>query len=185
MGQTQIDNLMQAASNGDKKAFGDLADIAQSNLYRFALASGLPPHLAGEAVQETLLRAYKHRRKWQPEARAMTWLCGIALNVTREYRRKRSRAEIGMDTQALIALGGAAEDSHPAEKAENLAALGRALELLPDRQREVLTCRYLRDMDVRTTAQVMACAEGTVKATTASALSSLRTILDKLARPER
>ncbi len=178
MSPEQFDNLMQAASRGDKKAFGQLANTAQDNLYRFALSAGLPGHLAAEAVQETLLRAYRLRKKWQQDSRAMTWLCGIALNVTREYRRKCNRAETGVEVGALIGLAGSTNEVNQAEHAENLAALARALEQLPDRQREALSCRYLRQMDVKTTAEIMACAEGTVKATTAAALSNLRTIMN-------
>ena len=48
---------------------------------------------------------------------------------------------------------------------------------LPRRQREAVVLRYLVDLSVSETAAVMGCAEGTVRALTSQALSSLRTQL--------
>ncbi|MCD6303833.1 MAG: hypothetical protein J7M21_02595, partial [Planctomycetes bacterium] len=48
---------------------------------------------------------------------------------------------------------------------------------MPDRQRETIACRYLRQMSVRQTARVMGCAEGTIKAAALAGLKNLRKAL--------
>jgi RNA polymerase sigma-70 factor (ECF subfamily) len=60
---------------------------------------------------------------------------------------------------------------------EELGQLMEAVGELPPRQREAIACRYLRRMTVRETAEVMGCAEGTVKSAVSAALERLR---DKL-----
>ena len=53
-----------------------------------------------------------------------------------------------------------------------------ALDRLPPRQRAAVVLRYLGDLTVADIAEVMACAEGTVKATLHQALRNLRVDLD-------
>ncbi len=165
-----ITTWMDQAASGNDSAFGQLAGAVQDDLYRFALAHGLPADDAADAVQETLLRAYCMRGRWRPGGEAMTWLWGICMNVVREMlRRRRSHPVQGLD---LSLLAGPAEATSPGDP--DLAALASAIDRLPARQREALVCRYLRRMSVRDTAAGMGCAEGTVKAAVAAALENLR-----------
>ena len=86
-----ITTWMDQAASGDDAAFGHLADAVQDDLYRFALAHGLRRDDAADAVQETLLRAYRMRSRWRPGGEAMTWLWGICMNVVREARRQAAQ----------------------------------------------------------------------------------------------
>lgn len=171
--------LMARAAAGDAGAFGQLAAAVQDALFRFALAHGLARADAAEAVQETLLRAYRRRHAWQAGRSVDPWLYGIAMNVVREFRRRRRRAAASGIDLDIVAAAGAANAG--AEEHADLARLAAAIAGLPDRQREALTCRHLRQMSVRETAEAMGCAEGTVKAAVAAALENLRTHL----RPNR
>jgi len=165
-----IDQLMDLAAAGDGDAFGRLALAMQDELFRFALAHGLAPADAAECVQETLLRAYRGRKQWRSGARAGPWLLAIAMNVVREFRRKRRGYLGGIDLEALAC------DAAPsrAQQAARLRPLAAAIDALPPRQREAIACRYLRQMSVRETAAAMGCAEGTVKASVSAALKKLR-----------
>jgi RNA polymerase sigma factor (sigma-70 family) len=160
---------MDAAASGDDAAFGRLAGAVQDDLYRFGLANGLRCEDAAEAVQETLLRAYRVRRRWRTGGDAMTWLYGICMNVVREARRRRR----GDPVQGLD-LGGFAGGQDAAGGSGDMSDLLAAIDRLPARQREALVCRYLRRMSVRDTAAAMGCAEGTIKAAVAAALENLR-----------
>jgi len=168
---------MDRASAGDDAAFASLAAATQDELFRLFLAGGLGRADAAEAVQETFLRAYRRRRAWRAGGDAAAWLGGIAMNVAREFRRsRRRRPAAGIDLDALA--GGTTGDG-PAAAAlrAELARLAAAVDRLPRRQREALTCRYLRQFSVRQTAAVMGCAEGTVKAATAAALENLKRLM--------
>jgi RNA polymerase sigma-70 factor (ECF subfamily) len=163
--------LMDRAAGGDEAAFGRLARCTQDGLYRFALAQLLPGADAAEVVQETLVRAWRGLARWRRGADATAWLYGIAMNVVREMRRRRRRdVPVAIDPELLAADEA---DSAAVDEAD-LAALAAHLAELPPRQREAVTCRYLRQMSVRQTAEAMGCAEGTVKAAVFAALRSLR-----------
>ena len=167
---------MDQALAGDGQAFGRLAGAVQDDLFRLAISQGLTKTDAGEAVQETLLRAWRGRQKWISGRDAVAWLAGIAMNVVRERRRRRPMAVL--DPALLAAaemVGGDAETD-----AVDLGELAGAMAALAPRQREAVTCRYLLRMSVRETALTMGCAEGTVKAAVAAALANLRKHIDSV-----
>lgn len=171
----ELSRRMDRAGNGDDDAFASLAIGVQDDLFRFCLAHGLGDHDAAEATQETLLRAYRARDRWRNGRDALAWMRGIALNVVRETRRARGRRRIVGDSP-LAHLSGEPTDRPDARaEAENeLGRLSRCVDALPERQREAVTCRFLRHMSIRETAEVMGCAEGTVKAAVHAALSNLQ-----------
>lgn len=177
---------MQQASSGNDEAFGVLSVAAQDELFRLCLANGLAREDAVEATQEVFLRAYAARSKWQRDSDAMSWLCGIAINVVRERRRMRWRGgswiDIGLDAIQNLAVQMAVDDPSSYEEvwgSEQLEQLLEAVAGLPPRQREAVACRYLRRMSIRETAEAMGCAEGTVKSAVAAALVTLRELLQR------
>ena len=182
---SDIDRLMDRAASGDRGAFGDLSTASQDGLYRFTLAQGLRTADAAEAVQETLLRAYRARGSWRRGGRVRAWLRGIAMNVVRETRRGRRREKVGLDLDALAVAAGDAPGDADQDAADRLGPLAAAIEALPPRQREVVACRFILHMSVRQTAQAMGCAEGTVKATVSAALAAMRERLRPRGEPDK
>ena len=61
-----------------------------------------------------------------------------------------------------------------------MAALAR----LPGRQRACVVLRYFEELDVRETAALLGCSEGTVKSQTSRALDSLRAMFEDASRDE-
>lgn len=60
-------------------------------LYRFALLQLRDPHLAEDAVQETLLAAVSAKSQFAGKSSARTWLTGILKHKIADLMRKRSR----------------------------------------------------------------------------------------------
>ena len=178
---SRINALMEQASSGDDVAFGTLAREVQDELFRLAGALGLRRDDAAEATQEALLRAYANRSRWKPGTDAMPWLCGIAVNVARESRRREKRKALFLRLAWQEASGREAEiQMAPGDglDGERARLVGDAMACLPERQREAVACRYLRRMSIRETALAMGCAEGTVKSAVSAALERLRTVLE-------
>jgi len=179
--RSESGELMDRAAAGDDEAFSRLASLVQDRLYRFALAHLLNPADAAEATQEALLRAYQARRRWRPGGDAVAWMYGVTMNVVREMWRRRKASHLnGSVLEAWLSVGRLAVGGRDGEDEvrEQLDALARAIASLPPRQREAVSCRYLRQLDTRQTAAVMGCAEGTVKAAVHAALGNLRAILN-------
>lgn len=166
---------MNAAAEGDRASFGRLAEALQDDLLRLALALGLRRHDAEEAVQEAFCRAWSGRSRWRSGGDPKLWMSGFVVNVAREVRRRRGNGHASLEPELLRSLAGGGESA--VQSAERLALLADAVADLPPRQREAVACRYLRQLNVRQTAEVMNCAEGTVKAATAAAMKNLREVL--------
>ncbi|HET6428763.1 MAG TPA: RNA polymerase sigma factor [Phycisphaerae bacterium] len=171
--RSEADVLMARGADGDAQAFARLAELTAEAVYRFALAH-LPPGLRNEAEdvrQETYLRGWRRRKAFRKGGRALGWLLGIALNVVREQRRRRRHLPL----PDAFRLAG----PDPPGPDDRIGRLARALEALPDRQREAVACRFLRGMSVAETARAMGCAEGTVKATVFKAVANLQRIMSE------
>ncbi len=101
---------------------------------------------AEDAVQETLLRAWRHHERFQGRCRLDCWLHRIATNVCVDMLNARSKRAEPVDPASLQSapLEGAA-DTDPAEQTLTdeafRLALVVAIERLPARQRAVLALR--------------------------------------------
>ena len=125
MTQSEIDNLMLKATEGDDDAFGELAAAVQDRLYRFALSQGFTSALAADTVQETLMRAYRMRKKWKSTKSVSSWLFGITMNVVRERRRKRKHLEFGISEQMMNIVGDPGDAAGMMVKSENLLTVAK------------------------------------------------------------
>lgn len=121
--------------------------------------------LAEDAVQGTMLRVFLH---WEsaraaPEAYSRKTL----VNVCRDYWRRRDPSlrelRLGLkEAQAAESKIGDEVASFTDEVAEH-DAIVRALQSLPERQRDVLTLRFFFDLSVEQVAELLEIPEGSVK----------------------
>jgi RNA polymerase sigma-70 factor, ECF subfamily len=101
---------------------------------------------AEDAVQETLLRAWRNQARFEGRCRLDSWLHRIATNVCLDMLHARSKRAEPVDPIALQdAPVQSTADTDPAERALTdeafRLALAFALDRLPARQRAVLTLR--------------------------------------------
>lgn len=107
-------------------------------VYHYLCALTGNEDLAEELTQETFYQAVKSADKFDGRSGAATWLCGIAKNCLRVYRRKNPEtAELSEEAFSEHAPSAEAE----AAANEARAALYRRLHALEEPYREVL---YLR-----------------------------------------
>jgi RNA polymerase sigma-70 factor (ECF subfamily) len=163
---------IEAARRGDRAARGRLLGALQDVWYRFCLSLLGSPDRAADATQETALRFLKQLETFRGDSQLQTWSLGIALNVTREIKRRmRSDATIEDEMQLATARSSV---GFRAEQIEEHEIVQKLLASLPERQREALILRFFEDLSTEQTAAAMHCAQGTVKATVHQALRALR-----------
>lgn len=131
-------------------------------LYRVIFQMVRDPEEARGLVQETFLQALSRIDTFEGRSRLSTWLCGIAVNVTRAFLRKARRyqpcSEEEFDWLRLrVHARGAYLNPHTAwqpdlalERNERTRALHAALERMPEKYSTILT---LRDMEGYSTAE--------------------------------
>jgi RNA polymerase sigma-70 factor (ECF subfamily) len=162
---------IEAAKNGRRDAQASLVRSLQDVWYRFSLSQLRDPDLAADAAQETALRFLRDLSKFRGGSTIKTWSLGIAVNVAREFRRRRQWSS---DAAAADVETGDESPIDSAISAEHVEQLREMLSRLPDRQRESITLRFFEDLSIDETAAAMNVAPGTIKATIHQALRSLK-----------
>lgn len=147
-----VEDLAARAQGGDEACFDELARRLRAPLAAF-LTRRLPNAAdADDAVQETLLRAYRHLDRYDPRRRFATWLFAIGKNVAANHRAAQRRrtdlerrgsaeAEVTAAPAAIAASGPSDEIWRTAER-----VLG------PEAYR-ALWLRYADEMPVRDVAR--------------------------------
>jgi RNA polymerase sigma-70 factor (ECF subfamily) len=168
---------------GDADAYADLVRRHTPLAVRTAALLGAGAD-AEDVVQDSFVKAYRSLHRFQTGASFRPWLLRIVVNETRNLHRtagRRTAREQRAWKEAERVL--IAED--PAEvtvSRDRRAALVRGLAALSTPHRQVVTCRYLLDLDEAETAAVLGWPRGTVKSRLHRALAGLRV---ELATTER
>lgn len=152
-----------------------IAEIPRLRGYARALTRGAG--WADDLVQDTLERAWSRLHLYRGgELRAwlFTILHNVYANAARRYKRV-SFEPLAEEDQPPVAGG--------QESALQLRDLQRALDQLPDGQREVLLLVAVEQLRYEEVAQVLQLPIGTVMSRLSRARERLRTLLDERARP--
>jgi DNA-directed RNA polymerase specialized sigma24 family protein len=128
---------------------------------RVAAAIAGDRELGRDAVQEAFASAVRRRRDFRGAGTLEAWIWRIVVNAARDARRRRPVA------------------SPPHEPAANGHAPVLPLDLLTERQREVVFLHYYADLDYTAIAGALAISAGTVGATLTAARRTLRQALEE------
>jgi RNA polymerase sigma-70 factor (ECF subfamily) len=85
------DRLVRNARSGDERAFERLVEGERHKLYTLAARELGSAADADDAVQETLIRAWRALPRFREDARFSTWLYRICLNAISDQRSRRAR----------------------------------------------------------------------------------------------
>lgn len=161
-----------AAAPGSPETANDARDFEEfwaserRNLFgALAVALG-DPHLAAEAVDEAMVRAYQRWGKVSGYDNPAGWVYRVAVNWARSWLRKARRQPPRPDASSVPApeLG---DDG-----------LDDAVWALSPANRDVVVLRYYLDWPIAWIAGALALPEGTVKSRLHRGLEQLRTVLE-------
>jgi RNA polymerase sigma-70 factor (ECF subfamily) len=169
------EELVERARDGDVAAFEELVVRYQGRAVRLAytFAGGD----AEDAVQDAFVKAYRSLGRFRRGAAFRPWLFTIVANEARNRRRaagRRERLALRAVDEGEVDVATPEEAAIAAERRVRLAA---AIDTLPDRDREVIACRWFAGLSEAETAAVLSCRPGTVKSRSSRALDRLRAAL--------
>jgi RNA polymerase sigma-70 factor, ECF subfamily len=170
--------LVERARQGDAVAYGSLVRAHQDIAFRVACLAGGSASEAEEAAQEGFVKAWRALPRFRAGSPFRPWLLAIVANEARNRRRAAGR-RAGLALRAAEVAERDPSAGGPSPEAQLLATARRdvllaALRQLDDRDRAVLTCRYLLELSEEETAAALGCRRGTVKSRTSRALARLR-----------
>jgi RNA polymerase sigma-70 factor, ECF subfamily len=167
--------LLARIANRDREAFDVLYRRYIRSIFGLALQRLRDRERAEDAVQEMFAAVWRSASSYRPErGPAAPWLYAIARNAIVD--RLRSRDETPMEPPDVIS-----DDPGPADRAESSYVswrVHRALETLPEREREVLELSYWSGLSQSEVASFLDIPLGTVKTRTRSALARMAGVLE-------
>ncbi|MES1213556.1 MAG: sigma-70 family RNA polymerase sigma factor [Singulisphaera sp.] len=180
MGSSAADRLAERivvlrAQSGDRAAFHELVTMYEARLMYYVRRLGCDLDACQDVLQETWLQVFRSLGTLRAAEAFRVWLYRIAHRRAIEQVRLRT-----VEVPATNALAAEQADDNWNELAllENVEIVHQALERLSPAHREVLTLRFLEEMDVAEIAAVIGCSEGTAKSRLHYAKSALRALLE-------
>src|SRR5690349_9709148 len=167
--------LLTRIADRDREAFELLYHRYVRSVFGLALRRLRDRQRAEDAVQETFAAVWRSAGSYKPErGPAAPWLYAVARNAIVD--RMRSRVDPVAEAPELPS-----GEPGPADRAESAFVawrVHRALEELPEREREVVELAYWSGLSQSEVADYLHIPLGTVKTRTRSALSRLSELLE-------
>jgi RNA polymerase sigma-70 factor (ECF subfamily) len=160
--------------SAEENAWRDLVVEQIPALRAFAWSVSRNGPDADDLVQETLIKAWRHRERFTPGTNLRAWLFTILRN-THYTNLNRRRREVRDEDDHYARL---LETEPNQEWGAALGALRTALDQLPGEQREALILVGGAGLSYEEAADICACAVGTVKSRVNRARARLVKLLD-------
>jgi RNA polymerase sigma-70 factor (ECF subfamily) len=190
-GDATDEMLMVRYQRGDTHAFATLVGRHTRPVYSFVFRQLRDVSVAEEVTQDVFMRVVQNAGEFKHEARFSTWLYSITRNLcVDQLRRLSHRRHASLDSPRASGgddaptLGDSVADPHPKASAERSAeatrvldSIVRAVEALPDEQREVFLLREVAELPFKEIAEITDTPENTVKSRMRYALDRLREAL--------
>lgn len=144
-------------------AFTALVDVYQERIFGHMLRMVRSREDAADLTQEVFVRIWSKLEGFEGRARLYTWIYRIAANEALALLQKRKRMPVWSldDPDRAVPESAASPDLDGAALTE---ALERAVDDLPDRQRQVFLLRYWDEMPYREMAERLGKSVGSLKA---------------------
>jgi RNA polymerase sigma-70 factor (ECF subfamily) len=164
---------MTLSTLNDPAAFEALVRETRPALGTFLRRLCPSTHDAEDLVQETYLRVYENRRRYDGRSSMKTWMFAIALNLFRDRARRRGPSRL-QDAGVEVPVDGRLE------KAEIADRIRRLVQSLPEGQREIFTLYRYEGIPYDEIARMLGITVGAVKAQMHHALAKVRSGLEAL-----
>ena len=164
-------DLVGRARKGDADAFGLLINARLGTLLRTAMAILRNEDDAAEAVQDTLVSAWKHLPSLRDLESFDAWITRVLVNRCRDRLRRRQRSrEIVLEASELEIA--ASTDS------ASITDIREAFDRISVEHRHILLLHHLHDMPLTEIARLLAIPVGTAKSRLWTARRALERALE-------
>ncbi len=156
--------------------FEQLVLAYQHRIYAFCVGLTKDRTAAQEIAQDTFLRAYQALKKYNTERiRDLSlrgWLYQIALNLTKNSRRRKRFDSTDLDEARDLASDAAVAEA--VAQAEIASLVRAAVSRLPANLRAAVILRHLEDLPYNEIARITGEPEGTIKSNVHRGIALLR-----------
>lgn len=164
---SDIINLVKKAQKGNVNAFTKLFHLYESDIYRIAFVYVKNKEDALDIVQETAYRSLKSISKLKKPEYFKTWVIRIAINCAMDIIRIQQKVT---QIQKYVDIFTGNDD----ETIPNSITLKDILDLLDEREKEVIILRFYNKCTIKEVAVILNIPLGTTKTILYKALQKLR-----------
>ena len=166
------EELLHAAKAGSHTAFAKLQKMYAHRLYKRILSITRSHEDAEDALQDTLIRAYRGLPFFEGRSKLSSWLTRIAINSALMIMRKRqTRPEVSFELQQGIGEDSASFDvldSGPSpeqicDQNERCERIRRAISRLDPTSRTTMLIKIAKDRSIREMADELGVSEAAAK----------------------
>ena len=170
-----MEELIQKAKNGDKEAFTTIMLSLEKDLYKIAKTRLKNDDDIYDAIQETIIEAFKSIEKLKNTEAFKTWIIRILINKTNDiFRRKKHKKEILLEdiknTEIL--------NSYEEKDIDNLLDFNFMRKQLKYEDSVIITLYYMEGFSDKEIGNILKLKENTVKTKRTRAKQKIREILD-------
>ncbi|HOP07651.1 MAG TPA: sigma-70 family RNA polymerase sigma factor [candidate division Zixibacteria bacterium] len=156
--------LIEAAQNGDKRAFGQLVRRHQKRLFRFIYGLTGSFDVTEDIVQEAFIKAHGALERFRTGFAFYPWLATIARNLAYNHIAREEKQD-SLNGLSEKGFDPAQTDPGPLDKLldqEGQKRFYQALKKMPAKYRSVFVLRHFEDMDYAAIASYLKIPPGTV-----------------------
>ena len=143
-----------------------------ADLLRLAVVMLGNREAAEDAVQEAFVSLHRNWRSMRDPQAAEAYLRSAVLNRSRSWVRRQATQRAARPLTLVREHQESAEDTTVAR--DQVGSLVAAMRTLARRQRDVLACRFVLDLSIAETAQLLGISSGSVKAHAHRGLQALQ-----------
>ncbi|MGE5607880.1 MAG: RNA polymerase sigma factor [Bacillota bacterium] len=176
------ETLLKRMQAGDMSAGEQLVRRYYQPLVRYLHRLCRDEQLAEELQQQTWLSVLEHSSKFDASSGTggfKAWVFRIATNKANDHWRSRGRERSAKDGLRLVTDQEVPEAGLRLEAGEQERKLQRAIEQLPESQREVLMLRYYGNLKFVEIAQLLGCPLNTALGRMHKAMLKLKELMEK------
>jgi RNA polymerase sigma-70 factor (ECF subfamily) len=175
--------LLRRLAENDEAAFRMLVERHIDRAFGIALRIVGSRADAEDVVQDTMLKVWTHRGRWQlGRAKFSTWLYRVVTNRCIDIRRQPRSDDVDAIPEPADARPDAASDM---QRNEVSGMLEKAMQMLPEQQRIAVIFSYHEDMSNSEIAEVMNTTVSAVESLLKRGRQQLKTILRRHERDIR
>ncbi len=182
MVEQALADLRRARSGGADAdaAFRDLDRAFRPRLLRYFRAASFSQEDAEDLVQKTLLRVFQGIGGVREEDKLLAWLFTVARNVRNTAFDRRPPRAVPLEKVPEPADAREMDDTDHRRRERRAAALWRAIEALPPRQRQCLPLQVRDGLSYEEIAATLRLSVNTVRNHLAAARENLRRMLEEV-----
>ncbi len=180
---------MSRLAAGNEAALNSLMDRHAGKLFNYLVRCLQNEDDAADAAQETFVKVYQSRARFDPDQKFSTWLYAIAANLVKDRYRWRSRhPQVSLDAES-DATGDSFRDFLPGndplphervQAAERSETIRRAVAALPEELRQPLILAEYEERSHAEIGAILGCTPKAVETRIYRARQQLRASLSEL-----